>query len=376
LFNKEEEMETIRLPQGMRDLMSSECRKKELLQKRIEHVFSSFGYKAVSTPAIEYYETYQNGFSAADGREMYKFFDQEGRILTLRVDMTVPIARVCASKFANERPPFRFQYSSDVFKVRHTFAGKRSEVTDCGIELIGLDEASDIEILYTAVQVMNTLGVSVWKLDLGNSRFFSKACEELGLEKEETGILADLIDRKSLVDLDSYVKQLSLSESAERFFTEIPMLTGEQDALKEAGRISFTKELEDEVKRMQQLYKDLDKLGAAANVSFDFGKVPHLDYYTGIIFEGYADGVGTSVLSGGRYDSLLARFGRDLPACGFSVKLDLLLDVLNIPEENTVQLMYPYSQETDAILKSAELRKNGYAVEMIPWDKDSMEVKK
>ena len=147
-------MNQIRIPQGMRDLISEECEKKEALKHRIENVFRSYGYRQLKTPAIEYLETYTNAYGDVKDEEMYKFFDQEGKTLALRTDMTVPIARMCASKFANAKPPFRFRYSSDVFKVRHTFAGQRSEVTDCGIELIGCDSKADLEVLCTALDTM------------------------------------------------------------------------------------------------------------------------------------------------------------------------------------------------------------------------------
>ena len=140
-------MQQIQLPQGMKDTILQECEKKEYLQNTLEQIFESFGYEEIITPTIEYYETYENAFKNIQTTDMYKFFDENGRILTLRTDMTVPIARVCASKFKDSKPPFRYRYTSNVFKVRQKFAGKRSEVTDCGIELIGLDSKSDVQVL-------------------------------------------------------------------------------------------------------------------------------------------------------------------------------------------------------------------------------------
>lgn len=367
-------MNQIRVPQGMRDLIFAETEKKRHLQNQIETVFEKSGYREVCTPTVEFFTTYANAFNDVRSEEMYRFFDQEGRMLVLREDMTVPIARVCASKFANARPPFRIRYTSNVFKVRHAFAGRRNEVTDCGIELIGMDERADLEVLVTALDVMKTFGIDGYVLEIGNPRFFRKAAEETGLSKEQTGVLADLIDRKSLVELQEFLDGLDLNAQQKEFFSQLPLLGGGKEVLKEAEALSFSEELGQEVQKLNRLYEDLKDLGYDEHISFDFGKAPHLDYYTGIIFEGYVNGVGTSVLSGGRYDSLLGKFGRDLPAIGFSVKLDYLLDILPDEKHRVLKLYYPANMEKEAIRKAEELRKNA-DVELIVSDGDTMEVK-
>ncbi len=372
LFRGRMGMAEIRIPQGMRDLIGEEVNKKRKAQEVIEKVFGSFGYQQIMTPMLEYFDTYQQAFSNTDATEMYKFFDHEGNILSLREDMTVPICRVCASKFSNSRPPFRFFYTSDVFKVRHVFAGKRGEVTDCGVECIGLDESSDVEILYMALTVLNELKFQKYQLEIGNARFFQCACDSLNLTSEEKTKLADLVDRKSIVDLTEYVETLSLKEKEKQFFLALPFLTG-TDIFSQAYDICLSEEMKKEVDQLKTLYDKLKQLNMHTNISFDLGKIPHLDYYTGIIFEGYIQESGTSILSGGRYDNLMGRFGRDLPACGFSIKLDYILDALEVDPNRNIKLYYPKGKEVEALQKSNELRKNGN-VEMIPWDKDTWEV--
>lgn len=362
----------IRIPQGMRDLIEEECTKKRVAQETIEKVFQSFGYHQIMTPMIEYFETYQQSFSSADATEMYKFFDHDGDILALREDMTVPICRVCASKYMNSEPPFRFFYTSDVFKVRHVFAGKRGEVTDCGIECIGLDENSDIEILYTAISVMNALQFKKYTLEIGNARFFQTAT--IHLKENEKKQLAKLIDQKSIVDLNQYVQQLDLTEKEKECFLALPFLTG-SNIFEQAYNLCFTEDMKKEVQHLENLYNKLKQLNVHQNISFDLGKIPHLDYYTGIIFEGYIQESGTSILSGGRYDNLMEKFGRNLPACGFSIKLDYILDAIKTGTKKNMKFYYPKGHELEAILKTKEMRKENN-VEMIPWDKDTWEVER
>lgn len=367
-------MQEIRIPHGMRDLTADESRRKEALKNRIEKVFTSFGYEKICTPTIEYEDTYRIGFtSGTDLTQMYRFLDQDGRTMMLRADMTVPIARMCATKYAGMNPPFRFRYSSEVFKVRHLFAGKCSQVTDCGIELIGPDEDSDLEILYTAVCVLKQIGSRDYRLEIGNSGFFRTAAEQLCLPEEDRSVLADLIDRKSLVELSEFLETKSFSEEAKEFFRLLPMLGGGSEVLIEAMRISFCDELKKEVEKLMKLDEGLRQLGVMDHVSYDFGKVPHLDYYTGIIFEGYVSGVGSSVLSGGRYDTLLGRFGRDLPACGFSIKLDDLIDILPEEEKKSIRILYPKGKEVEALQKAEKFRQE-YVVELIPSQGKEIEV--
>lgn len=369
-------MKKFAIPEGTRDLILGECTAKKRLQDAIEQVFDSYGYKEIVTPSIEFYQTYQTGFEQIHDEQMYKFFDHNGGILTLRMDMTVPIARVAATKFKDQKPPLRFRYCANVYKVKESFAGKRNEVTDCGIELLGLDEKqSDLEILVCALEVMECIKQASFTLEIGNVNFFHTAVELLGLTKDETQILADLIDRKSLTELKEYLETLRLDAVDKQFFLQLPWLCGSADMLQEALGFCFDARLKAIVENLQLLYEQLSALGYGDRITFDLGKLPHLNYYSGILFEGFVEGIGTSVLSGGRYDSLLEKFGEALPAIGFSVKLDAVLPVLHLKQqEATLTLCYPYEKKVEALRQAKELRKST-RVELLCGDYDDIIVK-
>lgn len=343
----------------MRDTAGKEAAARKQLQQNIEKVFASYGYEPVITPTIEYYETYARAYDNIKEEEFYKFFDQHGRILTLRPDMTIPIARFTAGRLGTEKPPFRFSYSANVFKVRHTFAGRRSEVTDCGIECIGLDEESDAEVLMLAMDTLKCLGRQEYILEIGSSGFFKAAARSAGLKSEETAVLADLVDRKSMVDLREFLESSSLSEKVRTFFLRLPLLSGGREILQEALSLSFNDQLFQEIERLQKLDQLMQDLGRGDHIRYDFGKVPHLTYYTGIIFEGWVEGIGSSVLSGGRYDDLLKKFGRDLPACGFGIKIDEAAEKLEISQPAVTVVRYPEGKLKEALLMAEELRKDG-----------------
>lgn len=370
-------MKKFAIPEGTRDLILGECSAKRELQYAIESVFDSYGYRDIVTPSIEFYQTYQIGFDNLKDEQMYKFFDQFGRILTLRMDMTIPIARVAATKFKDQNPPFRFRYCANVFKVKESLLGKQNEVSDCGIELLGLsDTESDLEILVCALEVMETMKQESYTLEIGNVNFFECACSALSLSNEEIEILADLIDRKSMIELKAYLSSLRLNEKDEIFFLKLPDLCGNAQVLEEAKQYCFNDNLKVIIDELKQLHDQLVQLHMDTHITFDLGKVPHLNYYSGLIFEGFIEGIGTSVLSGGRYDTLLEKFDAPMPAIGLSVKLDYVLPVLSKTtyKKKTVTLCYPKEKKIEAIFKAKYLREL-YRVEMLCCECKEIEVK-
>ena len=165
-----------------------------------------------------------------------------------------------------------------------------------------------------------------------------------------------------MVDLKIYLDSLYLSEKIVDFFMHLPFLCGDVNILDKAYAYCFDESLKEVLDSMKECIQSLNELGCLENVTIDLGKVAHLDYYTGIIFEGYVSGVGTSILSGGRYDCLLKKFGRDLPACGFSVKLDPLIDHVDVQLKKKFILYYPESKQIEAMKQANKLRKEGSVI--------------
>ena len=360
-------MKKFMIPEGTRDLILGECSMKRTLQHNLEKIFDSYGYKEIVTPSIEYFRTYLTGLESIRDEQMYKFLDYRGRIMTMRMDMTVPIARVVATRMKDQPLPLRFRYCANVYKINESFAGKLNEVTDCGVELIGqTSEESDLEVLVCALEAMESMKQESYTLELGDVNFFHGACSDLNLTEEEQGKLANLVDKKSIAQLKEYLDDLRLNEKAKAFFLQLPWMCGDVTTLDEVIPYCFNSRLRKTVENLRKIYMQLKELGYEKNITFDLGKIPHLTYYTGILFEGFIEGSGTSVLSGGRYDTLLEKFGTPMPAIGFSVKLDYVLPVLK--QENndkpTVVMHYPGKLKVEAIKQAADLRKT-HKVELI-----------
>lgn len=351
-------MKQFTIPTGMRDVILDECAARRELQQAIEERFESWGYDEVITPMIEFYKTYEAGFDNINEQDMYKFFDAQGRILMLRADMTIPIARLAATKFKDVQPPLRFRYCANVFKVHEDLSGLKNEISDCGVELIGVDQQSgDLEILMTALDALSVVKDHTWVLEIGNINFFREACRFFQISQEDSEELSDLIDQKSMTSLAEKLDSLKLSEEGKTFFLQLPWMSGDREILEKAKQYCFCEELKEILRRLLLLADDLQQLGCV-QIRFDLGKTKNLNYYTGIVFEAYVEGVGKRVLSGGRYDTLLEKYGRNLPAVGFSIKLDALSQIYQAKEkEKKTVIKYHPDDRVEAMKKARELAK-------------------
>lgn len=352
-------MSKFQIPEGTKDLILDEALAKKQLQVNLEKLLDRWGYREVMTPTLEYFTTFLVGFDEIHEEELYKFFDKNGRILTLRQDMTIPIARLVSTKFKDTSLPLRLRYCAQVYSVLESLSGNQNEETDLGVELIGEQaNTADLEILSIAIDALMMLDEKDFTLEIGNIDFFNNAC--FGIIDEDKEKLANLIDNKSLTELNEFVKQLNIDEDKQRFFNQLPWLNGGLEILEESKKYVINDKQIEIIDSIKALSDALSELGYKDYITIDLGKVPRLNYYTGIIFEGFVSGVGHGVLSGGRYDKLLAKFDKDLPAIGFSIKLDRLLKVvspkLDYKERKIVN--YPKGKMSKAILISKELRKS------------------
>lgn len=343
-------------PLGTRDLIQQECENKRFLEKHFRTVFEKWGYEEVMTPMLEYYQT----FSVAQMKEqeIYKILDASNRILTLRGDMTIPIARVAATKFKKSTAPLRFQYCANVFKVKERLSGNQNESTDCGVELFNVPEPyGDLEILACALDALQILDGHQYTLEIGNRNFFQAACTALHLPDSSIQSLADMINRKSLKELQDYADALALSEDKKQFFKQLPWLCGDIKVLTEARSLAFDPSLHAILDELNELCQLLQQLGYAKHISIDLGKIPRMEYYTGIIFDAYVEGSGDSVLSGGRYDHLTGRFGKSCSAIGFAIRLDALSAIIHHHSaQKHISLHYPPHLQAEAFLQAKQLR--------------------
>ena len=364
------------IPEGSRDLIFNECRKKKIIINILEKTFESFGYDEVITPTVEYYKTFSIDDEYMDEEKIYKFFESSGRILVLRPDMTLPIARVVSTKMKEVKTPIRLRYTSNIFRVNRKFGGKKNEYTDLGVELIGVPELDgDIEALTMALEGFKKLNISNFKLEIGNIKFFNEVFDKYKIKEDEKEKLAELIEEKSLIELEKFLNCLEIEESKKNFLKRLPWLFGDEDILNNDIEFKDDKGVMSTILYLKKINKILKELGYEENITFDLGMVPGVNYYTGIIFKGYIEGARAPVLSGGRYDNLIKSFGRDLPAVGFSIDVDLILENINFNNEEKIKeyiIYYGKNKLVQAIKKSRDIRDKGIRVKLLASDEENL----
>lgn len=364
------------IPEGSRDLIFNECRKKKIIINGLEKTFETFGYDEVITPTVEYYKTFSIDDECMDEEKIYKFFESSGRILVLRPDMTLPIARVVSTKMKEVEAPIRLRYTSNIFRVNRKFGGKKNEYTDLGVELIGVPELyGDIEALTMALEGFKKLNISNFKLEIGNIKFFNEIFDKSKIREDEKEKLAELIEEKSLIELEKFLNSLEIEESKKNFLKRLPWLFGDEDILNNDIEFKDDKDVMEAILYLKKINKILKDLGYEGNITFDLGMVPGVNYYTGIIFKGYIEGARAPVLSGGRYDNLIKSFGRDLPAVGFSIDVDLILENINFNNEEKIKeyiIYYGKNKLVQAIKESRAIRDKGIRVKLLASDEENL----
>lgn len=356
------------IPEGMRDLTIDESKRRNEIISIIRDIFGRWGYEEIVTPTIEYFDSFNIKTKTLKEEEMYKFFDNRGSILVLRPDMTVPVARMISSKLKDMKVPIKLSYCANIFRVHEMLMGGRNEYLDCGVELVGVkDELSDLEILVTAIETLKKLTCRDFKVYIGYVNILKVAMEEMALEEKDKEKIADLIENKSLINLQEYVSNLNIKDKEKEFLVTLPTLFGEKEVLKKIKTLVENEKVLKNILYLENIYNDLVDLGYENNISIDMAMVPRLNYYTGIIFRGYIDGIGRNILRGGRYDGLLKSFGRDLPAVGFSISVDLLIDSYEYTKENEKKdiILLSEGSKVKEIKKAIEKTRNGESIEFI-----------
>lgn len=352
----------------MRDFTVDECKRRNKIIETITERFSKWGYSEVSTPIVEYYKTFNHKTQDLKEEEMYKFFDSRGRILVLRPDMTVPVARLVNTKLKDMKLPLKLFYNAEVFRVHESFEGKRNEYLDCGIELIGASgEKTDLEVLVTALEVLKALDTKKeFKLEIGNVNILKSALKDMNLSIDNQNKVIELINKKSLTSLREYLDDIEIRKEYKEFLNKFPWLFGGYEMIKKAKGLAFNEDMKKNIEYLENLYLNLQKLGYEKYLSLDISMVPRVNYYSGIIFKGYVKEIGSTVIRGGRYDNLLESFGKSIPAIGFSVDVNLLIDSCDYEEKvNSEKIILSKDNYLEELRKAINKTRNGEKIEII-----------
>ncbi len=315
-------------PQGSRDYLFEECDDRRKVEHELSVLFKDNNYRKVITPAIEYFDVFKSDNVGIESEMMFKMSDSKGRTTVLRPDNTMPIARMVATRLHNEELPVRLYYSQPVFVRAKDLAGRPSEIAQSGVELIGDGSFdADIEIVKMAVESLKRSNLNSFKLELGNAAFFNVVLGKMDIPQSVRADVVNYIESKNYAALGDLLDKIG--DTAEtRVIRRLPRLFGGASVIDEAKKLYSDSAFQQALLYLQTVYNRLCDEGLKDYIILDLGLVNRSNYYTGIIFHGYAEGSGISVLSGGRYDNLLGEFGMPAPAIGFAVEVSALCEAM------------------------------------------------
>lgn len=315
-------------PEGSRDYLFEECDDRRNVEQILSQLYKDNGYRKVITPAIEYFDVFSSGGNGVKSQKMFKLSDKEGRTTVLRPDNTMPIARMVATRLNNEELPVRLYYNQSVFAQSKDLYGRPNEMAQSGVEFIGDgSNEADIEVVKMAIESLKRCDLNSFKIEIGNAAFFNSILDKMDINDNQKNEIINYIESKNFSALGDYLDNIGDTPETS-IIKKMPRLFGDASVIDEAKHLYFDKASNEALDYLRSVYDQLVDAGLKDYIMLDLGLVNRSNYYTGIIFHGYVEGSGLTVLSGGRYDNLLGDFGMPAPAIGFAVEVSALCQAM------------------------------------------------
>jgi len=347
------------VPRGFRDILPTEARELHAIERTLRRAFADYGYVSLEPPAVEF----ASGAITVDERRMVRFLDRDGRLLALRPDVTTAVARVVAQRYRTADAPLRLSYFTAVFREEASMRGSEREYDQAGVELVGASGAlADSEVVALLGDALARCGLASAEIDVGHAGYLRGFADELPAAARDD--FAAAARDGDLVGALTLARGVGLAVKSARALERGLRHRGADVA---AARVDAPKGSLAALDELDALTPLFEAAGIGAAVHFDLGFVPALPYYSGVVFQVTAPGLGFPVAAGGRYDGLLGRFGADRPATGFAINVPHLhqavLDAGWSAGGDTALLLLEPAEDTVATVRVATaLRHAGVAV--------------
>ncbi len=342
MFKEKEENLIGKLPFGFRDIFPTEAQEREVIKETIRQEFLLWGYGEVKTPVLEYTKNISAGVGKNWKDKLVSFFDIDGSLVSLRADMTIPIARLTGMRIKSEQLPARFFYFANSFRQSGLSKGKPRVVSQAGLELIGSSGfVSDIEVLAILITILKKLKIDNFKVGLGHIKIVEGLCDWLKLDLRTGELVKNNLVSNNFVEIGELVSKKDSKKAG--LFMEL--LKPQKDMEKISGLLSDIdeKKVTDSFSYLKKVYDALKELELNDYMLLDLSIIRNFEYYSGLLFEVYCPRTIDLLGSGGRYDGLIKKFGLDVPATGFALDVDLLHESMSQsklysfkPEERTI----------------------------------------
>ncbi len=361
---------TLHIPEGVKDYIGEEVRVKEKIQNQIKQIFYTYSYNLIETPTFEYLDVFTLGETGFQQTQLYNLINRQGELVALRSDMTRAIARVVCTQNSNIPTPQRYAYMANSFRYPERYQGKLHEFTQAGIELIGKNSAeADAEVIKVAIEALKAAGLSAFTMHIGSSQFLEYMLSDIGLGSQDKEEVYQAIEQKDAVKLKNILEASNIDKETLAMLLELIQCAGKIDLLRSVKEKIACHKSKEALSYLENIYEILEEYGISKFILFDFSLLSYGKYYTGIMFQAFTHGIGSAIVEGGRYDTLLCKFGHNLPAVGFGMHINLLLQKIiqqkplaNLNRSRTL-IVYTHDTRKAALEVADGFRKEGLIVE-------------
>jgi len=320
------------IPKGVITFLPDGTLKRRAIEREVMQFFLKNGYQEITTPIFEYSDVLSQGLGENILKKSYQFVDRAtGRMMVLRPDVTTQVARIATTLLKNHTLPLRLCYSANIFRHEEEHTGKEREIFQMGVELIGGTDTqngnikADIEIISLFIRILKFLGITKFKVVIGQPLFSHKVIQSSGIPVEINNAILLALSKRDTSTLSKILMEIKISRADKNKILSLPSLIGQKEILNTATNLIPKNRLF--IQKLKQIYKSLSLLGYQDHLLIDLGEVQGMDYYTGIVFEVFSEEMGMKLGGGGRYDHLIEKFGRPTPATGFALHIEQIQQV-------------------------------------------------
>ncbi|MCX8179603.1 MAG: histidine--tRNA ligase [Candidatus Aenigmarchaeota archaeon] len=361
---------------GMRDFLPQEAILREKVFEKVKRVFERFGFSPAITPSLEYYEVFANKFAIGEENleNIYKFKDKSGRMLALRFDQTVPLARLIANNPHLPKPFKRYEISR-VWRYEEIKRGRYREFWQCDIDIVGSRSMlADAEVIACALTAVRELGFENVVMRINNRKILNALLESIGIKESKHSVLR-AVDKLDKIGVDGVKRELfNLGLSEEQVNELLKTISIKGDVKSVLEKIKFLEKFgKDGLIELEKLFEYLEAMVDKKYLLVDLSLARGLDYYTSTIFElSYEDKSIGSIAGGGRYDEMIGKFSgsrESIPAVGIALGIERIIELLKEKEKpNVVTQIFVACVEkkliNEAIKVAKRLREMGINVEV------------
>lgn len=348
----------------------SVLRTDEKITFKLRELYKDWGYVQYRVGKFEEYDLYMQNKNFLASEQILTFSDTNGKLMALKPDITLSIIK----NTKDDGMTKKLFYSENVYRVPKNAYGFK-EIMQTGLECIGeVDRFSTAEVLMLAAESLKTISDS-YVLDISHVGIVSGVLAGEAISSSAKEAIIDAVSNKNLHACELLCENSGVSECGRELLSALITVSGApNDVIEKMSVLSLPEESRNALTELSQLIKALSIYGEY-NINIDFSVVNDMDYYSGIVFKGFVEGIPTGVLSGGRYDNLMTKMGKKSGAIGFAVYLDQLERFMTESRSYDVDTLIIYDDDSDigtVIRKAKKIKEEGRSVRVQQGNADGI----